>query len=156
VARLLSVEYLYQTESGTVAPRPQELEESMPTLESAGRQRRRWANVIVILVGLLLVGLTAFGVPVRPRTPTGEIHSLRSLYLAYGISGALALIALFVAYRSRGLARAMLVGAAAVLMVFGFDAFREPIPGLWLTIVVPSLLLLGAAPFFGPMPRAQP
>jgi hypothetical protein len=43
-----------------------------------------------------------------------------------------------------------------VLLGYGVAGYRQVAEALWLTVVLPGVLLLGAAPFFGPMPRANP
>jgi hypothetical protein len=121
--------------------------------ETPPRERRRLADIVVIATGLLLVGLAAWNAPASPRP---DIVSLQWMYAAYGLGGALALIALFVAHRSRTVGRILLVAAALVLLGFGVSNFRQASGTMWLTIVLPAILLLGAAPFFGAMPRANP
>ena len=121
--------------------------------ESAGRTRRRWADIVVIVTGLVLVGLAAWNAPASTGRPE-ETHSLGSMYVAYGVGGGLGLLALFIAHRSRIVGRLLLVAAALLLLGFGLDAFRQPAGAVWLTALLPALLLLGATPFFGPMPRA--
>ena len=119
------------------------------------RDRRRWADVIVIATGLLLVGLAAWNAPAS-SSPRQSIASLGSMYVAYGVGGVLTLVALFVAHRSATAGRVLLGAAALLVLGFGLAAFREPTAALWLTIVVPAALLLAATPFFGPLPRARP
>ena len=48
----------------------------------------------------------------------------------------------------------MLVGAVIVLVIGLFTAFRGLGPVAWITVIIPGIVLLVAAPFFGPMPRA--
>jgi hypothetical protein len=124
--------------------------------DTPARERRRWADIVVMLTGLTLIGLAAWNAPASSGARPDETASLGSMYLAYGVGGALAIVALFVAHRSRMIGRVLLVAAAFVLLGFGFDAFREQVPAVWLTVLLPALLLLGASPFFGPMPRANP
>ncbi len=122
--------------------------------ESPVRQRRRWADVIVILVGLFLVGLAAWNAPVSSGTRPDEAESLPSIYMAYAVGGGLALAALFVAHRWKLVGRAMVVLAGLVLLGYGIAGYRAPAEALWFTVLIPGLLLLCASPFFGPMPRA--
>jgi peptidoglycan/LPS O-acetylase OafA/YrhL len=124
--------------------------------DTPARERRRWADIVVIVTGLLLVGLAAWNAPASAGNRPDETASLPSMYVTYGIGGGLALMALFVAHRWRVAGQILLVAAALVLLGFGFDAFREGTAAPWLTILLPALLLLGASPFFGPMPRANP
>jgi hypothetical protein len=122
-------------------------------MSEAARDRRRWADVVVILTGLLLVGLAAFNAPASTGRPD-QAASLPSMYVAYGLGGGLALVAFFVAQRWPLLGKLMLVAGALVLLGFGFAAFRAGAAAGWLTILLPALALLGSAPFFGRMPRA--
>lgn len=122
--------------------------------ETPARRRRLWADIVVILVGLLLVGLAAWNAPVSSGTRPDEAASLPSLYVAYAVGGGLALAALFIAHRSRMIGRVLLVVSALVLLGYGIAGYRDPAEALWLTVLVPGLLLLGATPFFGPVPRA--
>jgi peptidoglycan/LPS O-acetylase OafA/YrhL len=116
--------------------------------------RRRWADIVVILVGLLLLGLAAWNAPVSSGTRPDEAESLPSIYVAYAVGGGLALAALFVAHRWRMVGRVLLVIAALVLLGYGIAGYQAPAEALWLTVVLPGILLLAASPFFGPMPRA--
>jgi hypothetical protein len=122
--------------------------------ETAERERRHWADIVVIVTGLLLVGLAAWNGPASSG-PRADVVSLAWMYVAYGIGGGLALLALFVAHHSRTGGRILLGAAALVVLGFGLNAFRQSSPALWLTVVVPGLLLLGATPFMGRMPRAN-
>ena len=120
------------------------------------RQRRRLAaDTVVIFTGLLLLGLAAWNAPASSGRTPDETASLPSMYMAYAVGGALALVSLFVAHRSRTAGRLLLVLAALLLLGFGFDAFRAGAAAVWLTVLVPALQMLGATPFFGPMPRAN-
>lgn len=122
--------------------------------ETTAMKRRRWADIVVIATALLLVGLAAWTGPASSG-PRADVASLGWMYVAYGVGGALALVALFVAHRSRTGGRLLLGAAALVVLGFGLNAFRRPSAALWLTIVVPGLVLLAATPFLGRMPRAN-
>jgi hypothetical protein len=112
--------------------------------------------VVVILVALTLVGLAAWNAPVSSGARPDEAQSVPSIYRAYFIGGGLALAAVFVVHRWRGAGRVMLLIAAAVVLGFGIAGYRGAGGALWLTVVLPGVLLLAAAPFFGPVPRANP
>lgn len=124
--------------------------------ESAAGQRRRWADIVVILVGLSLVGLAAWNAPVSAGAGPDEARSMPSIYMAYAVGGGLALAAVFAVHRWRGVGRLLLLAAAVVLLGYGVAGYRQGAEVLWLTVVLPGVLLLSAAPFFGPMPRANP
>lgn len=117
--------------------------------------RRWWADVVVILVGLMLVGLAAWNAPVSSGTRPDEAASMPSIYVAYAVGGGLAIAALFVAHKWRMAGRALLVLAALVLLGYGIAGYRDAAEALWPTVLLPGILLLGASPFFGPMPRAS-
>jgi peptidoglycan/LPS O-acetylase OafA/YrhL len=123
--------------------------------ESAAGQRRRWADIVVILVGLALVGLAAWNAPISAGAEPDETRSIPSIYMAYAVGGGLALAAVFAVHRWKGVGRLLLLAAALVLLGYGVAGYQQG-EALWLTVVLPGLLLLGAAPFFGPMPRANP
>jgi peptidoglycan/LPS O-acetylase OafA/YrhL len=124
--------------------------------ESATGQRRRWADIVVILVGLSLVGLAAWNAPVSAGAGPDEARSMPSIYMAYAVGGGLALAAVFAVHRWRGVGRILLLAAAVVLLGYGVAGYRQVAEALWLTVVLPGVLLLAAAPFFGRMPRANP
>ena len=63
---------------------------------------------------------------------------------------------MFAVHRWKGVGRLLLLAAALVLLGYGVAGYQQGAEALWLTVVLPGLLLLGAAPFFGPMPRANP
>ena len=123
--------------------------------ESPERTRRRWADVVVMLSALLLVGLAAWNAPASSGSSPDETFSLGSMYVAYGVGGGLALAAVFLVHRWRTVGRVVLVAAALIVLGFGFHAYRGGAGAVWLTVLLPGLLMLAAAPFFGPMPRAQ-
>jgi peptidoglycan/LPS O-acetylase OafA/YrhL len=124
--------------------------------ESAAGQRRRWADIVVILVGLSLVGLSAWNAPVSAGASSDEARSMPSIYMAYTVGGGLALAAVFAVHRWRGVGRILLLAAAVVLLGYGIAGYREVAEALWLTVVLLGVLLLAAAPFLGPVPRAAP
>jgi cytochrome bd-type quinol oxidase subunit 2 len=123
--------------------------------ETPARRRRHWADIVVIVVGLLLVGLAAWNAPVSSGMRPDEAESLPAVYAAYAIAGGLALASLFIAQRSSAAGKVVLLVAALVLIGYGVAGYR-PSEALWLTVLLPGLALLGALPFFGRMPRARP
>ena len=122
--------------------------------EAPARKRRHWADVVVIVVSLALAGLAVWPSPFTERQ---EVRFL-SLWQVYALAGGLGFVALVVGqrWRWRALARLLLVAAVVVLAVGVFTMFRDLGLAAALTIIVPSLLLLLALPFFGPMPPERP
>jgi hypothetical protein len=115
-------------------------------------ERRRWADVVLILAGLSLFGLAVW---FPPFSTTDEAPHAISLWPNYALAGGLILLALFLGQRWDWLrvARLMLFAAVGVLAV---GLFRVRALGWvsWLTLIIPGFAVLLATPFFGPMPRA--
>ncbi|HEX2249736.1 MAG TPA: hypothetical protein VHH32_05270 [Gemmatimonadales bacterium] len=124
--------------------------------DTPSRTRRHWADVAVLLVGLGLFGLAIWFPPFTTTGGAGEVTSVPTLWPYYAGAGGLTLIALFLGQRWewRTLARLLLVGAVIVLIIGLFTGFHGLGPVAWITVIVPGIVLLIAAPFFGPMPRA--
>jgi hypothetical protein len=116
--------------------------------------RRHWADVAVILAGLILWGLAVWPPPFVDQP---EVGGRLAVWQVYGIAGGLTIASLLLGqnWRWRSVARVLLLGAAAVLAFGLFTTFRDLGPAAVLTVIVPALLLLLATPFFGPMPRAM-
>ena len=116
-------------------------------------QRRHWADVAAIIAGLMLMGLAIWPVPFAN---TGEAGGRVSVWWIYALAGGLSLIGVFLGQRweLRQLARGLMLAAVGVLLYGLVAVFRDLGTAAVLTAVVPGLLLLLAAPFFGPMPRA--
>ncbi len=116
-------------------------------------QRRHWADVAAILAGLMLMGLAIWPVPFADTAETGK---RLSVWWIYALAGGLSLAGVFLGQRwsLRDLARGLMFAAVGVLLYGLITRFRDLGTAAVLTAVVPGLLLLFAAPFFGPMPRA--
>ena len=116
------------------------------------RERRRWADVVLIVVGLSLFGLAVW---FPPFSTTDEAPQAISLWPNYALAGGLILAALLLGQRWDWLwvSRLMLLAAVAVLII---GLFRVRASGMvpWLTMIIPGIAVLLATPFFGPMPRA--
>jgi hypothetical protein len=121
---------------------------------SESRAARLWSNAVLIVVGLLLVGVSAWPDPLAVNPPA---RAMGSSWAVYALAGALTLLALLFAqsWRWRGLARFLALAACAVLG-YGVLTFRTTGWWLWATTVLPAVVLLAAVPFIGPMPRATP
>jgi peptidoglycan/LPS O-acetylase OafA/YrhL len=120
--------------------------------ETPAQQRRLWADVAVIFVGLALVGLAIWS---PPFSPSSGVRNVVAAWQVYALSGGLSLAALVVGQRPRWrlIARLMLFAAAVILIVGLFSAFSRAGPVAWLTTVLPAVVLLAAASAVGPMPR---
>ena len=120
--------------------------------EPAARDRRRWADVALILTGLALFGLAVW---FPPFSTTDEADVAVSLWPYYALAGGLVLLGLILGQRWDYLrfARLLLFASLAVLVV---ALFRVRAVGMvaWLTLIIPGIVLLVTTPFFGPMPRA--
>jgi len=116
-------------------------------------ERRHWADIAVILAGLGLFGLAIWP---TPFVSNSEVGGRLTVWQVYALAGGLTLAGLLIGQRWqwRAIARALLFGAVAVLAFGLFTTFRDLGTAAFLTVIVPGLLLLLAAPFFGPMPRA--
>src|SRR3954463_3383411 len=125
-------------------------------MRNTNREQRHWADVAVIIAALGLFGLAIWFPPFTTTTGAEGVRHVHALWPIYALSGGLSLVALFAGQRweFRNLARFLLLAAVAVLVCGLFTGFRELGIAAWLTMIVPGLLLLGAIPFFGPMPRA--
>jgi O-antigen/teichoic acid export membrane protein len=116
-------------------------------------RRRHWADVAAILAGLMLMGLAIWPVPFADAPETGRQVSV---WWIYALAGGLSLVGVFLGQRweFRQVARGLLFAAVGVLLYGLVTMFRDLGTAAVLTVLVPGLLLLLAAPFFGPMPRA--
>jgi hypothetical protein len=116
------------------------------------RERRHWADVVLILTGLTLWGLAVW---FPPFSTTDEAPNAISLWPIYAPAGALTLLALLLGQRWDWLRFArILLFAAVVILAVGLFRVRAQGVVAWLTLVIPGLAILLAMPFFGPMPRA--
>jgi peptidoglycan/LPS O-acetylase OafA/YrhL len=115
-------------------------------------ERRHWADVVLILTGLTLLGLALW---FPPFSTTDEAPNALSLWPNYALAGSLTLIALLLGQRWNWLrlARLLLFAALGVLVASLFKVRAQGVV-TWLTLILPGLAILLAIPFFGPMPRA--
>jgi peptidoglycan/LPS O-acetylase OafA/YrhL len=124
----------------------------MQVADTPARDRRRWADVALILTGLSLFGLAVW---FPPFSTTSEATQAIRLWPFYALAGGLVLLALFLGQKWDWvrLARLIIVAALVVLVV---ALFRVRAVGMvaWLTLIIPGVILLFTVPFFGPMPRA--
>lgn len=118
-------------------------------------RRRRWADVAVILASVYAL-VSAVRVP--PGVMMGEgaepIESVPWLAAACGAAGALGLAGLAVGSRWARPARAM-VALAGILLLGAVLLLEEAAIFSILSLAVPGLALLAAAPFAGGMPSPE-
>ena len=120
--------------------------------DTPARDRRRWADVALILTGLGLFGLAVW---FPPFSTTSDASQAIRLWPFYALAGGLVLVALFLGQKWDWLRLARLLLAAA-LVVLAVALLRIRSVGMlaWLTLIIPGIILLFTVPFFGPMPRA--
>ena len=121
--------------------------------EAPELRRRHWADVLAIVAGLTLMGLAIWPVPFANTPETGRQVNV---WWIYALAGGLSLAGVFLGQRweLRQLARGLMLAAVGVLLYGLLVVFRDLGTAAVLTTLIPSVLLLLAAPFFGPMPRA--
>ena len=116
-------------------------------------RRRHWANVVAIVAGVWAFGEAIWG-PAVFSSETVD-RGAGATWLAFGIGGLLAIIAVLLAQRYPRPARVAL-GVAGLILVLSPLAYGHP---AWLPIVssvIVGLAMLVAAPFIGRMPREVP
>ncbi|MFN2566857.1 MAG: hypothetical protein ABR499_17810 [Gemmatimonadaceae bacterium] len=116
-------------------------------------RRRHWADVVAIVAGVWSFGEALWG----PALFSGETvdRGAGATWLAFGVGGLLAILAVLMAQRYTKPARIVL-GIAGLILIASPFAYREPV---WLPIVTSAaagLAMLAAAPFIGRMPREVP
>ena len=111
-------------------------------------RRRHWADVAAIVGGVM-----AFAFTVWPSDlfTLGNAQRSSLSWLSYALPGVMAVGSVFLANRSRTLARVVLALAGLILLgsLIGTAQFGWQ---HWVSRIIPALLMLGAAPFVGRMP----
>lgn len=118
-------------------------------------RRRYWTNLIVMIVGVFQFGIAFWGAGLAQ--PHGMAYDMRLIgwyWFASGFGGLLAVASVIVAIRNATLGRVMLALGALLVLSGGF-AYTRFEPRMLLDVFVPGLILLGAVPFFGPMPTPE-
>jgi peptidoglycan/LPS O-acetylase OafA/YrhL len=116
-------------------------------------RRRHWADVVAIVAGVWSFGEALWGPALFSRDTVDR--GAGATWFAFGIGGLLAIAAVLLAQRYTKPARIVLAIGGAILVISPF-AYRSPV---WLPIVssvIAGLMMLGAAPFIGRMPRELP
>lgn len=118
-------------------------------------RRRRWADVVVILAGIFVFAFAIWFPPVGEAEQAGEgVRDEGAWWWVHAIGGALAVASLFVTFKSARAAKLM-VGAAGLILLGGLLVFRQLGWVSLVTVGLPGVLLLIAAPFVGPMPTPE-
>jgi peptidoglycan/LPS O-acetylase OafA/YrhL len=115
--------------------------------------RRQLANKVAIVIGIAMLALALWGGTAKGVSDTGEARFAGVPWFTHFIAGALTLAGVFTAqrWRQRRLAQLCFI-AAAVLLLGALAVFRYFGPWAWLTLVLPAVALLVAAPFLAPVP----
>lgn len=121
--------------------------------EVMAARRRRWADVVVMVVGLWVTGW-AFWTPMVPPPEHEAVRDFGAFWAVTAVAGLVAVASVPVTFLSTAIARAMLVVAALVLLV-GVFVFEGLTTTAVTRVIVPALVLLAAAPFIGPMPTPE-
>ncbi len=111
-------------------------------------RRRHWADVAAIVGGVMAFAFTVW--PSDLFTLGNEQRSSLS-WLSYALPGVMAIASVFLANRSRTLARVVLA-AACVLLLDSLLGTAHLGWQHWVSRIIPALLMLAAAPFMGRMP----
>jgi hypothetical protein len=103
-----------------------------------------------------MVALAMWGGSGAGVAETGEARVPRVPWFTHFIAGALTLAGVFTAQRwqLRRVAQLCFIAAAVVLLA-ALAVFRYFGPWAWLTLVLPAVVLLAAAPFLAPVPPPE-
>lgn len=117
--------------------------------------RRRWADVVVIVIGTFEVLLATFGPALGLQDAIAtDVPRLGWFWAAPMSAGVLAITAVLVALRNTTLARVLCAAAGVVLLTTLF-AYTALDARSVLLFILPAVLLLAATPFLGPMPTPE-
>lgn len=118
-------------------------------------KRRRWANLVVILTSVYVILLAVWAPPgLGPAEAAADVANFGLWWWVHAIAGATGIGSVFLANRSRVGGRIAVIAAGVILLIglFAFDRIN------WMavrTLIIPAILLLGAAPFLGAMPSPE-
>ncbi len=127
-----------------------------PTPERKSRARhRRWASVVAIVAGVYAFGLAVWAPGLAGGQASGNVVREQTWWwAASGLAGVLALAAVILSLRSQLLGRVLLALGGVVLLTALF-AFRVFGALAVVGVILPALVMLGTAPFLGPMPTPE-
>lgn len=113
---------------------------------------RRWADIVAILASVVLFGYSVWGgILAGDSEAMAEVGNLGLARASNIVAGLLGVTGIFVAQRSRGAGR-VIVMLAGVVALMGLFAFTVLDATAMLGAGVPGLLLLVAGMFVGPLP----
>ena len=121
-------------------------------MDRASTERRvDWADFIAIVAAVACFAFAIWGTPLAVGEDAGgDTRDIKTIWLSYGLGGALALAGVAVAQERRRQGR-LLVGAGGLVLLIGLIGFAQPEGTAWASII-PGVLMLAAAPFVGPLP----
>jgi hypothetical protein len=119
-----------------------------------GPKARHWADVGVLIASVWAL-VSGFRIPPDVMTQEGDVvaQSVPLLAGAYGLGGLLGLGGLAVAQKWPSPGR-FIIGGGGLVILAGFFAMQEVTLVTLLSLGVPGLALILAAPFAGTMPRS--
>jgi cytochrome bd-type quinol oxidase subunit 2 len=124
-------------------------------VQKAKARRYRWANVAVLVVSVYLLASSVWSTPEMVEQGVGSsVFDPRWLVIAYVGAGVAGLLAIAFALKRPGFGKA-LAAVAGVLILSAFLGMRTATPLALLSIGLSGLVLLGSAPFMGPMPTPE-
>lgn len=111
------------------------------------------ADIAALVAGLVSIGFAMWGVPITADLMTDPSFGepIAPLWLLYALGGALAVLAVFLAQRSRGPARALLLVAGLVELFAVFVAWDFAWASRLSTIGL-AVVMLAASTALGPVP----
>jgi hypothetical protein len=121
--------------------------------QAKNARRRHWADVVAIVAGVWSFGEALWGPALFSQNTVDR--GAGATWLAFGIGGLLAVVAVLLAQRNTKLARVALALAGLILIASPL-AYRHPVMLPVVTSLAAGLAMLAAAPFIGRMPRQVP
>lgn len=117
-------------------------------------KRRLWADVVVLVAATYALVSTVWAPPAAMVAEGNPVENVPWLVAAHGLAGVLSFGGLAAAFRWPRVGRA-LVATGGVLLLSGLLVLDELTAVALVSLAVPGLVLLAAAPFVGPMPSPE-
>lgn len=114
-------------------------------------QRRRWADIAVIVVSMWSFGQALWGPALLSQA--SQDRGASTLWLIAGIAGLLGILGLFVTAKNLSIGRGM-IALAGLMHLAGPFAYRNFAPLPVTFAVITGVLLLAAARYVGPLPKS--